>query len=183
MWHQCHLLRMITPERMQSPAHARPGTQTQVVPRKWCAQVKSAAQLAFRSENGLCTWCLLGVDTCQVKNGGCDGNAVCSHDGTSNAVVCTCKIGYTNAGSATNVTCTGERTLSIAGFYHTTVLFSPLLIDTCLVNNGACDANAVCSHDGTSNAVVCSCKTGYTNTGNSSNVTCTGKRNFALRWV
>ena len=49
------------------------------------------------------------VDACEVKNGGCDCNAVCSHDSTTYAVVCTCKTGYTNTGSATNVTCTGMR--------------------------------------------------------------------------
>ena len=114
------------------------------------------------------------TDTCQVQNGGCDNNAICSHDGTSNVVVCTCKTGYANTGSAPNVTCTGESTASNTESCHATTFISPLSIDTCQVTNGACDANAFCSHDGTSNAVVCTCKTGYTNTGNQSNVVCTG---------
>ncbi len=52
--------------------------------------------------------------------------------------------------------------------------FKPIA-DSCTVSNGGCDSNAVCSHDGSTNAVVCTCKTGYTNTGSSSNVVCTGK--------
>ncbi|CAF5133671.1 unnamed protein product, partial [Rotaria magnacalcarata] len=34
-----------------------------------------------------------------------------------------------------------------------------------------CDPNAGCSHDNTTNAVECTCKTGYTNTGVARNVT------------
>ncbi|CAF4870712.1 unnamed protein product, partial [Rotaria socialis] len=45
--------------------------------------------------------------------------------------------------------------------------------DTCTLSNGGCDQNAVCSHDAKTNAAVCSCKTGYTNTGSGSNVICT----------
>ena len=48
------------------------------------------------------------------------------------------------------------------------------IIDSCLVKNGGCDCNAVCSHDSKTNAVLCNCKTGYTNTGSDSNVICTG---------
>ncbi|CAF5229184.1 unnamed protein product, partial [Rotaria magnacalcarata] len=47
------------------------------------------------------------TDTCTIKNGGCDPNAGCSHDNTTNAVECTCKTGYTNTGVAPNVVCTG----------------------------------------------------------------------------
>lgn len=43
------------------------------------------------------------------------------------------------------------------------------------MNNGGCDANAVCSHESTTNACKCTCKTGFTNTGTGSNVVCTGK--------
>lgn len=49
------------------------------------------------------------LDSCLVDNGGCHCDALCSHDPTTNAVVCTCKTGYTNTGSATNVTCTGNH--------------------------------------------------------------------------
>lgn len=48
------------------------------------------------------------ADSCQVENGGCCGNAICSHDGTTNAVRCTCKTGYTNTGSGGNTVCTGK---------------------------------------------------------------------------
>lgn len=49
------------------------------------------------------------TDSCLVMNGGCDTNAVCSHDATTNACKCTCKTGYTNVGSGTNVVCKGEK--------------------------------------------------------------------------
>lgn len=51
-------------------------------------------------------------------------------------------------------------------FYH---------LDSCTVNNGGCDANAACTHDASTNAVVCTCKTGYTNVGTNGNVVCQGK--------
>ncbi|CAF4959852.1 unnamed protein product, partial [Rotaria socialis] len=66
-------------------------------------------------------------DSCTVNNGGCDPNAACSHDGTTYAVICACKTGYTNTGSGSKVVCT----------------------DSCTVNNGGCDPNAACSHDAT----------------------------------
>ncbi|CAF4621154.1 unnamed protein product, partial [Rotaria socialis] len=87
---------------------------------------------------------------CTDNNGGCDPNATCSHDATTNAIDCTCKTGYTNTGSSVNVVCK----------------------DSCTVNNGDCDSNAICSHDATTNAVKCTCKAGYTNTGSSVNVVC-----------
>ncbi|CAF2050523.1 unnamed protein product, partial [Rotaria magnacalcarata] len=39
--------------------------------------------------------------------------------------------------------------------------------------NGGCAPNAGCSHDNTTNAAMCTCKTGYTNTGVAPNVVCT----------
>ena len=53
--------------------------------------------------------CMLISDSCKVGNGGCDCNAACSHDPTTNAVKCTCNTGYTNTGSGSTVVCTGER--------------------------------------------------------------------------
>ena len=50
-----------------------------------------------------------------------------------------------------------------------------ICLDACLVDNGGCDCNAICSHDPKTFATVCTCKTGYTNTGSAVNVTCTGK--------
>ncbi|CAF2268611.1 unnamed protein product, partial [Rotaria magnacalcarata] len=43
----------------------------------------------------------------------------------------------------------------------------------CTVNNGGCGANAACSYSATTNAVKCTCKDGYTNTGSAANVHCT----------
>jgi len=53
------------------------------------------------------------IDSCKEKNGGCDCNAICSHNPTTFDVVCTCKTGYTNTGSEANVTCTGKYDQSI----------------------------------------------------------------------
>ncbi|CAF4747602.1 unnamed protein product, partial [Rotaria magnacalcarata] len=61
-----------------------------------------------------------------------------------------CKAGYTNTGGSVSVVCK----------------------DSCAVNNGGCDASAICSHDATTSAVKCTCKAGYTNTGGSVNVVC-----------
>ena len=47
-------------------------------------------------------------DSCTVNNGGCDPNAFCSHDTTTNAVQCTCKTGYTNTGSGSTTVCKGN---------------------------------------------------------------------------
>ena len=55
-----------------------------------------------------------------------------------------------------------------------------LLIDICDVNNGGCDTNAACSHDATTFAHKCTCKTGYSNTGSDFNVTCTGQKYIYL---
>lgn len=101
-------------------------------------------------------------------------NAICSHDGTTKAVVCKCKVGYTNTGSSTNVTCTGKMTIRVTVYHHTALCLSNPPIDTCLVNNGGCDTNAICSHETTTNAVKCTCKTGYVFTGTGSNASCTG---------
>ncbi|CAF4167660.1 unnamed protein product, partial [Rotaria magnacalcarata] len=53
-----------------------------------------------------------------------------------------------------------------------------MFLDTCTISNGACDPNAGCSHDNTTNAVECTCKTGYTNTGVAPNVVCTDTCNI-----
>ncbi|CAF4669883.1 unnamed protein product, partial [Rotaria magnacalcarata] len=42
----------------------------------------------------------------------------------------------------------------------------------CSDNNGGCDPKATCSYDATTNAVKCTCKAGYSNTGSSVNVVC-----------
>ena len=52
-------------------------------------------------------WSII-IDSCQVNNGGCAVNSICSHDATTNVVKCTCKPGFTNTASGNNVTCTGK---------------------------------------------------------------------------
>ncbi|CAF2150842.1 unnamed protein product, partial [Rotaria magnacalcarata] len=42
----------------------------------------------------------------------------------------------------------------------------------CSDNNGDCGANATCSYNATTNAVSCTCKAGYTNTGSAVNAVC-----------
>lgn len=53
--------------------------------------------------------------------------------------------------------------------------FAHCILDSCLVNNGGCGSNAVCSHESTTFAVRCACRTGFVNTGNTTNMVCTGK--------
>lgn len=119
------------------------------------------------------------TDSCLVNNGGCDVNAICSHHPTTNACRCTCKTGYTNTDSTTNVICTGRNTY-FKSIVKSFVLYIhlPMFIDSCLVNNGGCNTNAICSHDTATNECRCTCKTGYTNTGTANNVTCTGGHLF-----
>ena len=52
---------------------------------------------------------------------------------------------------------------------------SKLIVDSCQVENGGCGSCGICSHDPTTNAVKCTIKTGYTNTGYGSTIVCTGK--------
>lgn len=53
------------------------------------------------------TWQPL-IDACTVKNGGCDPNALCSHDPKTNAVQCHCKTGYVDTDVGSAVVCTGS---------------------------------------------------------------------------
>ena len=57
---------------------------------------------------------------------------------------------------------------------HANSFLRRIFVDSCLKDNGGCDKDAACSHDQATNAVKCTCKTGYTNTGSESNVTCKG---------
>ena len=109
------------------------------------------------------------VDSCKVNNGGCDKHADCTHDSKTFAVVCTCKTGYTNVGTGGVVKCEGTLTCWKLYFSH-----QVSIVDSCNVNNGGCDKNAACSHDKDTFAVVCTCKTGYTNVGSGSTVKCEG---------
>ena len=114
------------------------------------------------------------ADSCLVKNGGCDVNADCSHDPKTNAVKCSCKIGYSNVGDANNVICNGDFSIFTIARDVSKKYIIRCFLDSCLVNNGGCDASALCSHDPKTNACQCTCKNGYTNTGSATNVVCTG---------
>ena len=48
------------------------------------------------------------------------------------------------------------------------------ILDSCKVNNGGCDPNAMCSHAPANNAVRCACKPGYKNVGIATAVRCRG---------
>jgi hypothetical protein len=50
--------------------------------------------------------------------------------------------------------------------------------DSCKVNNGGCDRNADCTHNTTTFAVKCICKTGYVNTGCVCNAFCIGEQSI-----
>lgn len=50
-------------------------------------------------------------DTCNVNNGECGSDATCSHDPKTNAVQCTCNIGFTNTSLTPNVVCTGKTNI------------------------------------------------------------------------
>ena len=116
------------------------------------------------------------TDSCLVRNGGCPINSISSHDAVTNAVRCGCKPGYTNTGAGNNTVCTGKREYSCSLFeaIQASSTFS-IFVDACQVKNGGCDVNALCSHDATNNAVLCTCKAGYTNTGSGETVVCTGE--------
>ena len=120
------------------------------------------------------------IDSCHVENGGCDQDAICSHNASTNAVVCSCRTGYSYTDDASS-RCTGlhvpvfDRCLSGISFLSS--------LDSCQVNNGGCDQNAICSHEAVTNAVVCQCRSGYTNTGCAVTVKCTGITLVSIRDV
>ena len=82
--------------------HASLAIQTQVQAQQ--SSVKVCLTFAMR----VTSYINFSLETCQVNNGGCDANALCSYDGTKKMVVCTCKTGYTNTGSNSTVVCTGS---------------------------------------------------------------------------
>lgn len=45
------------------------------------------------------------IDSCLVDNGGCCNNAECSHEYITNAVKCSCKLGYRDVGSGSDMVC------------------------------------------------------------------------------
>ncbi|CAF2100973.1 unnamed protein product [Rotaria magnacalcarata] len=135
------------------------------------------------------------ADSCTLNNGDCGSYATCSHNTTTNAVICTCKVGYTNTGSDTNVvckdsctaknsgcdlnaTCTHNPTTNavictcIGGYKNTGSATNVVCKDICTLDNGGCDPNAKCSRNAKTNAVICTCKDGYENSGSASKVIC-----------
>lgn len=98
------LLALMIQRQMQLNAPVTQVTRIQVVVLPWYAQVRGKSSKTDLLLNTLT--CI--TDSCQVNNGGCDTNAFCSHDKTTNAVICTCKTGYTNTGSASAVVCKGR---------------------------------------------------------------------------
>lgn len=51
------------------------------------------------------------ADSCTIKNGGCGEHALCLHDPDSFAIVCACKVGYTNIGDEKIIKCVGMSSI------------------------------------------------------------------------
>ena len=94
-----------TARAMLSSALARSATPTQAMHRMSSAPVTFALPRHSLARPSLSL--SVSVDSCLVNNGGCDPSALCSHDPRTNACQCSCKNGYTNTGSMSNVVCTG----------------------------------------------------------------------------
>jgi hypothetical protein len=118
---------------------------------------------------------------CNVNNGGCAAEAICTPQGASR--VCTCNTGYVgdgftcsdvneclsgNGGCASNASCTntnGGRTCACpVGFTGDGVTCTD--VNECLVSNGGCSVNADCTN--TMGSRTCACRSGFTGDG----VTC-----------
>ena len=130
----------------------------------------------------------LDVDECSVNNGGCHANANCQFN--LGSFSCTCKPGYDGNGLDCSATKT-FRTQSSLTFFHsyrscledncddvldfnleievvTLVLFfySDFVdVDECIINNGGCNADAICHN--TEGSFTCTCKPGYSWNGSS----------------
>ena len=65
------------------------------------------------------------LDACDVNNGGCHINALCSHEAKTNRVVCKCKTGYVDTDPGLLVVCTGKNTMAL------TLIFIDV-VDRCL---------------------------------------------------
>ena len=135
---------IIGPRPLRSNASAEPDTPTRVPTRMSLALVKQRQMCNSARLSSSMRTCL---DSCLVKNGECDANALCSHHSTSNAVKCTCKTGYSNTGSDSNVICTGEMVAkdeTRRRFAHPSFGTDLFRTDSCKVKNGECDPNALC---------------------------------------
>ena len=153
-------------------------TPTRAPPLRWFAQVMQWMGIVkIQMVEAYGPFCMLTLDSCQINNGGCDPNAVCSHNATNYAIQCTCKTGYANTGCVCNALCVGEWSKEITANATQSVHWFCIVFlkDKCVINNGDCGSNAVCSHDSKTFAIKCTCKTGFTNTGSGSQVVCKGR--------
>ena len=108
-------------KRMQLCALVKLVTQTQVLHHHMLAQVMLRGIGCFTIRNPAFLSYSPILDSCLVKNGGCDPNAACSHDSKTNAVVCRCKPGFTNTGSGSTVVCKGNS------FFYLTLAYTSFL--------------------------------------------------------
>ena len=111
-------------------------------------------------------------DACQVNNGDCDANALCSHEPTTNQAICTCRPGYADTGSDSRVICTRTSLSPVWNMDQSDLRL--ISVAVCEVKNGGCHANASCAYKNSDDVVVCTCKTGFTNTGSATEVICAG---------
>ena len=167
-------------QRMQSNALAILALPIPVLRRRSSVQVRRIVTDAETPSIIHGRHCLLSFsDGCLVKNGGCDANAVCSHDSKTYAIRCNCRTGFINVGCICNPVCAGTAmTETIKSICSLFLLL--LLTDECDVNNGDCGLNAACTHDAKTNAVQCVCQTGYTNIGTRLDVICAGTNHLIL---
>ena len=126
------------------------------------------------------------LDVCSVNNGGCDINSECSHAPGSDVCTCKCKAGFTNTATTGPVVCKGNPfCVKINCVWQLKYKLLHFLTDVCSVNNGGCDINADCSHAVGSDACICKCKSGFTNTAATGPVVCKGNatqvENFDVR--
>lgn len=63
--------------------------------------------MIYWSEYAVCI--ILFKDKCEVNNGGCGLNAICSHDPQTFEVICACKPGFTNPGTTAQIVCKGRQ--------------------------------------------------------------------------
>lgn len=56
----------------------------------------------------LCSILNILIDACEVNNGGCGQNTVCSHEPETFAVKCACAPGFVNVGEGDNLKCEGN---------------------------------------------------------------------------
>ena len=98
-----HMIQLL----MQSDVTARLVISIQALIQMLSAQVK---EHSFNYSSIECIhqlYIVYVVDVCQINNGGCGTNALCSRDSKTNIAKCTCKPAYVDTGSQSRVICTG----------------------------------------------------------------------------